>query len=555
MVLIAVCMLVVLCGCHAATKMTGPLPHIVLIVADDLGWNDVSFHGSDQILTPNIDALAYHGVILNSHYSQPLCTPSRSALLTGKYPIHNGMQHNVILESEPWGLPLSEKILPQHLKRLGYITHAVGKWHLGFFKEEYTPTFRGFWSHYGFWNGYQDYYSHNVQASNHIHIKASSTYSALTSQFVPIEGYDMRRNMSVDWSARGHYSTDLFSTEAERLIRDHDPQEPLFLYLAHLAPHAGNYDAPFQAPADTIRGLHHLEDLDRRLYAAMVCKLDESVGRVVEALRKSNMLDNSIIVFLSDNGAPTVGIHANKGSNYPLKGVKTTPWEGGIRTVAAVWSPALNRSSRVSNQLMHITDWLPTLYSAVGGDVSELGDIDGMDMWEAISKDNASPRQELLVNIDDYEALRLGEYKYISGSSLLGFLDDWFGDSGYSEHNQLYNATVITSSLAGQALNSSQHWPLDVSALRHAATVHCEMRNQHSSPCWPLITPCIFNVVSDPCETKNIYSRGLAMRFEQQLQRYRSTIVPRNNKPSDKRADPKLWNNTWSSWADNDLDL
>lgn len=138
-------------------------PHIIVIVADDLGWNDVGFHGSNQIPTPNIDALAYSGIILQNYYVNPICTPSRSALMTGLHPIHTGMQSGVLVGAAPYGLPLKHKILPQFLNDLGYKSIAVGKWHLGSHSANYTPVNRGFDSHVGYWTGHEDYYDHTAQ--------------------------------------------------------------------------------------------------------------------------------------------------------------------------------------------------------------------------------------------------------------------------------------------------------------------------------------------------------------------------------------------------------
>lgn len=131
----------------------------------------------------------------------------------------------------------------------------------------------------------------------------------------------MRRNMTVDWDAKGKYSTTLFTEEAVKLIREHDTSRPMFMYLAHLAPHTGNDYDPLQAPDEEIAKFAHIADPERRIYAAMVSMLDKSVGKVMAALRETRMLDNSIVVFMSDNGAQTWGIHANHGSNYPLRGV------------------------------------------------------------------------------------------------------------------------------------------------------------------------------------------------------------------------------------------
>lgn len=152
---------------------------------------------------------------------------------------------------------------------------------------------------------------------------------------------------------------------------------------------------------------------------AMVSKLDDSVGAVVETLEQKGMLQNSIILFLTDNGGPTMGMFSNWGSNYPLRGIKNTLFEGGIRSTSFIWSPLIVQNARVSNELIHITDWLPTFYSAAGGDISAIDpDLDGLDQWSSLVYDLPSPRADILINIDEKDrnaALRFNNWKLIFG--------------------------------------------------------------------------------------------------------------------------------------------
>lgn len=202
--------------------------NVVVIMADDLGFNDVSFRGSDEIPTPNIDALAFNGAILNRHYTAPLCTPSRSSFMTGKYPHRIGMQHYVIVSDEPWALGKEEKTLPEYFKDAGYSTSMIGKWHLGFHEKQFIPTERGFDTFFGYLGPYIDYWSYTLQMFNR-------NYS---------RGYDMRRNDKTDKSFEPLYATDLFTNEAVKVIKDHDKKKPLFLVVNHLAPHAGIEKVP-----------------------------------------------------------------------------------------------------------------------------------------------------------------------------------------------------------------------------------------------------------------------------------------------------------------------
>nr|CAD7590329.1 unnamed protein product [Timema genevievae] len=379
--------------------LTVAQPHIVVIMADDLGWNDVGFHGSDQIPTPNIDALAYHGVILNRHYTMPTCTPSRTAFLTGKHPIRTGMQGFPLRAGEPRGIPLEERLLPERLAQLGYSTHLVGKWHVGAHRVDYTPTRRGFASHFGYWNGYIGYFDHNIQQGE-------------------FRGLDLHRDLNPTPENRGQYATDVFTREAVDIILSHDKSRPLYLQVAHLAVHSGNDTLQLEVPDvdATERRFSYITNPRRRLFAGserrgffllrlsstspapktrqdrvvamllstvinlrnlmyhtyspgMLARLDESVGKIVEAMAERGMLDNSILVFLSDNGAQTFGLHTNEGSNWPLRGsvcpqLKFTLFEGGVRGTCAIWSPLIQQTGRVSSDLIHISDWLPTLYSA-----------------------------------------------------------------------------------------------------------------------------------------------------------------------------------------------
>ncbi|XP_025082392.1 arylsulfatase B-like isoform X1 [Pomacea canaliculata] len=538
-------------------------PHIILIVADDLGYNDVSFHGSDQIPTPNIDRLAYTGVLLNNYYVSPICTPTRSALMTGRHPIHTGMQTGVIFGDQPYGLPLTEKLMPQFLNQLGYSSHIVGKWHLGMFAKEYTPLYRGFASHFGYYQGREDYYDH--------------TYEANLDQW----GLDFRRDMQVLYNYTGLYSTDLFTQEAVSIINRHNKSEPLFLYLPYQSVHSGNADSPnpLQAPQAYINRFPYIENMQRRIYAAMVSALDDAVGEVYNTLEANNMLNNSIIIFTTDNGGPANGFDNNAANNFPLRGVKTTLWEGGVRGVGLIHSPLLQTSGYVAQQLLHVCDWLPTLYEAAGGNVSHMANLDGISAWKMLNTNGAAVRSEILHNIDPvgkFAGIRVGDYKLVTGDIGHGY-NDWYppwqvkGDE-HDLHVKIFQSDMHAGSIAPteRSLKSLSYSNLEamntMSVVRmqqkpdeqqrvmgyNPVQVECGPRPVNtSSNCQPSVSPCLFHIPSDPCEYNNLASTepSIVAQLYQRLLEYSYGMVPPANQPADPQGNPRLHNGTWVPWV------
>ncbi|XP_057307731.1 arylsulfatase B-like isoform X1 [Hydractinia symbiolongicarpus] len=489
-------------------------PHIIMIVADDLGWNDVSFHGSQQIPTPNIDKLAQSGIILNNYYVLPICTPTRSAIMTGRYPIHTGMHGRTVQSPQPWGVGLKEKFLPQYLKKLGYSTHAVGKWHLGFFAKEYTPTYRGFDSFYGFYSGKADYWYHAVNL----------TYC----------GLDLHHNLEPVYTQWGNYSTEIFTAEAEDRIRNHNISEPMFLYLAYQAVHSANRpEDPLQAPQEWIDKFKHIKHRKRRKYAAMVAYMDYGIGRIYNALKAKEILEDLVIVFTSDNGAAVNGFNWNYGNNFPLRGAKSTLWEGGVRAAGFIHSKLLKNPGRVSMDLMHVTDWLPTFVNLAGGSVKPNNPLDGVDQWETLQNMTPSPRKEILLNIDNSTwknaALRVGDYKLIQQGKIRGnYWDGWYPPPQSHRKTKTVNYKPLAASVqCGKA-------PVNVT--------HCTRKHGY----------CLFNIKEDPCEYHDL-SKEYPDIFKQMLARldeYRMTMVPpRNNKTVDPLSNPKLHNGVWKPWV------
>ncbi|KAM3603671.1 uncharacterized protein V6R79_000410 [Siganus canaliculatus] len=348
-------------------------PHILFILTDDQGFNDIGYH-NPTLKTPTLDKLAAEGVKLENYYVQPICTPSRSQLITGRYQIHTGLQHSIIRPSQPSCLPSHMDTLPERLREAGYSTHMVGKWHLGFYRKACLPTRKGFDSFFGSLTGSVDYYSYG-----------SCDGPGLC-------GYDLHDDEGVAWGQEGKYSTTLFTQRARKILESHDPTDkPLFLLLSLQAVHT-----PLQPPKSYIYPYRDMANVARRKFAAMVSTVDEAVRNVTYALRKYGYYRNSVIIYSTDNGAqPFTG-----GSNWPLRGRKGTYWEGGVRGVAFVHSPLLKRRRRVSKALLHITDWFPTLVGLAGGNISQSQGLDGFDVWSTISEDKDSPRQEILHNID-----------------------------------------------------------------------------------------------------------------------------------------------------------
>jgi len=366
---------VVVCVLHlVGCSAPAPRPHVVIFLADDLGFSDVGFRGS-AIPTPNIDRLAASGAVLEHFYVEPLCVPTRAALLTGRYPMRYGLQER------GRELPLDERTLAEALRDVGYRTALVGKWDLGFDSVAQRPTERGFDHQYGPYHSSIDSFRH--------------TY---------LGGLDWHRD---DEPLREEgYSTTLLGDEAVRLIEDHDPDRPLFLLLTFNAPHA-----PLAAPA------HCLERMPppgadavwgRRVYGAMVTCLDDEVGRVMAALDARGMRERTLVFFLSDNGGdPTAGAR-----NEPLLGGKLSLDEGGVRAVAiASWPGVIPGGTRVFEP-MHVTDLYPTLVALAGGSVAQRLPVDGYDVWQTIARGAPTPRAEVPIGVGRSRgALRRGRWK------------------------------------------------------------------------------------------------------------------------------------------------
>lgn len=367
-----------------------PPPNVVHILADDLGWKDVGFHGSD-IKAPNIDRLAETGAELEEFYVQPMCTPTRAALMTGRYPFRYGLQTGVIPSGGSYGLPTDEWLLPQALKDAGYETALVGKWHLGHARTEFWPRQRGFDYFYGALVGEIDHFKHEAHGI----------------------GDWYRNNDAIEEAG---YDTTLFGNEAVEFIRRADGTKPIFLYLAFTAPHT-----PYQAPEEYLDRYKEIPDPNRRAYAAMITAMDEQIGRVLEALDEKKMRDNTLIVFHSDNGgtrsAKFTGESAVKGDippdNGPYRDGKGTLYEGGTRVVAIANWPGKIKPGRVA-EMIHVVDIYPTVVALAGGKPGRNKPLDGLDVWETIRDGKPSPRNEVVYNVDPFMgAVRQGDWKLV----------------------------------------------------------------------------------------------------------------------------------------------
>ncbi|XP_054885781.1 arylsulfatase I [Poeciliopsis prolifica] len=481
-------------------------PHLIFIMVDDQGYGDIGYHGSD-IHTPALDQLAADGVKLENYYVQPICSPSRSQLMTGCYQIHTGLQHSIIRPRQPLCLPPDIPTLPERLAEAGYATHMVGKWHLGFSRPNCLPTRRGFQSFLGTLTGSGDHFSYQ------------------SCDGAEACGFDLHDGNRPAWEMRGNYSTLLYIERVKKILQSHNSQRPLFLYLSLQAAHT-----PLQAP-DLF--LHHYDaqsNRQRRHYAAMLSCLDEGIAELVKELKTCGLYQNSVLIYSSDNG----GQPLSGGSNWPLRGGKGTYWEGGIRAVGFVHSPLLKRKGIVSRALIHVSDWYPTLLG-LAGTVQSHHNLDGHNVWASISEGLPCPRMEILLNIDPMSR-KPGE-PYDKALELNGF-GIW--DTAVRAAIRVGDWKLLTGNVGDgdwippQALpGGSERWQkLE------------KWRNRLGKSVW------LFNVSADPYERFDLAEvrPEVVKHLLARLAEYNHTAVMAKNPPDDPMADPELHGGVWSPW-------
>lgn len=447
-------------------------PHIIHIVADDLGYNDLGIFNKGKTHTPYIDSLIQDGVQLGAYYTYRLCSPSRASLMTGRYPwgvgfydMSNDANHCIRPETT---------LLPQVLKdTAGYTTHAIGKWDVGYIKQHCTPTKRGFDTFLGYYSACtSDYWYHGAPGGTVTESKCGGIDFSLSTAATGIGGAPMTGPDSLN----GTYDRDAFTNRAIDIINNHDASKPLYLYLAFHNVHdsctkdrltSGGLNAPKKSV-----DLYETTLLDTwKVQAAMTTELDYGVGNVTEALKKAGLWNNSVLLFMSDNGGPL-----DHSTNAPYRGGKGTWYEGGVRVVSFVNSPLLPSSVHGTEWtgMAHSSDWYVTAVEGIVGaklPITGPRQVDGFNIWPALTGVNiTSPRTSVIHGVNgsqvsppvnttvcqvcDTVAARFGDYKIILNVRIAQEVVSWptpadksipFGLSGGTVENGTdhYRATLL----------------------------------------------------------------------------------------------------------------
>lgn len=367
-------------------RATNDRPNFVFIVADDLGYGDLGFTGSTQIKTPNIDKLAQTGVFCSEGYvSSAVCSPSRAGFLTGINQVEFGHDNNLAnnqpgFDPQFLGLPLTQMTIADHLKSMGYISGIIGKWHLGY-EDQFHPLKRGFDEFWGYRGGGHDYFNSKPEGKGYMS---------------PIEcNYKSPQPIT--------YITDDKGDECVNFIERHK-DEPFFLFASFNAPHT-----PMQATTADLALYRHIKDKKRRTYAAMVHRLDVNVGRIIEAIKEHGLDQNTLVVFISDNGGP---IH-NGSINSPYNGKKGSLLEGGIHVPFILNWPKTLPTGKTYSHMVSALDFAPTFLALAGGNVKEFP-FSGTDLMPHLTDDsNQIPHTNLKWRFTISAAIREGDYKLI----------------------------------------------------------------------------------------------------------------------------------------------
>ena len=508
------CSLLLLLSAAALTqaKSVDKKPNFIYLLVDDLGYNDVGYH-DDTIVSPTIDKLASEGMILENNYVAPVCSPSRGALLTGKLAWTIGEQNTVFMPYTPECLTAEYPLLMESLHDLGYRNYMLGKWHEGYCRQNCTPRARGFDEFHGFYNYAVSHYEHEVMGA-----------------------MDWRLNEEPDNTTTGQYATTVLGNTAVNYISSHasdHADKPLFMYFSFPTVHT-----PLEAPTEEIEKFDDSNEL-RKIVKAMIKVTDDVISQVVTALKDNGMYDNSVIMFSSDNGGQN-GLSLNK----PLRGSKSSVWEGGVRVPGFIHSPLMTTSKgTVSKELFHQTDWYPTIMSLAGGDLHDA--LDGHDQTDFLFHGGESARDEVALHYDQYDgpqygrgAVRSGKWKLIKG-----YPGGW---NGYdSKAVGLYPTYMVDSlmELPAPRVRTSRRkrggWGADPEVLKaYAAKVEDSV--------------LLFDLEADPSETTNLADQhsDVVEELKALLEGYAEKAVPVSEKAyvTEYASDPHTaeYNGFWS---------
>jgi len=408
-------------------------PHIFLVLVDDLGWANLGNragggNGSttvEEAVTPNIDALVKSGVRLNRHYTYNYCSPSRASLQSGRLPIHVSFNNDDPTIYNPAnnvsgfsGIPTQMTGLAEKMKEAGYETHMTGKWDAGMATWAHTPMGKGYDTFYGYYHHANDYYTQQITTASTGRADICEKNGDFLVDLWDTQGPAHGQNGTL-------YEEELFSSNTLRVIAEHDPADPLFLFHSFHLIHT-----PLEIPKENETKFSFLKDETRRLYAAMVHYMDTELGTFVDALKQKGMWDNMLMVLSSDNGGPiysgplTEGINGGA-NNIPLKGGKLSDWEGGIRVNAFVSGGAVPVSQRGTelDEYVHIADWYATLCHLAGVNASDeraaaagLPEVDSVNQWSLLAGQSEAPlRTNMHISKKAYIE---GNYKVITGSTV-----------------------------------------------------------------------------------------------------------------------------------------